>query len=58
VLLKKNKDRKNRVKRIVLFTTTKLAVLVVISWLMELLNVADLLENILDATVYSQLQYE
>ena len=58
MLLKKNKDRKNRVKRIVLFTTTKLAVLVVISWLMELLNVADLLENILDATVYSQLQYE
>lgn len=52
---KKSKDRKNRVKRIILFTATKLAVLVVISWLMELLNIADLLENILCAAVYSKL---
>lgn len=55
MLFKKNKDRKNRIKRIVLFTTTKLAVLVVISGLTELLNVADLLENILYATVHSKL---
>lgn len=34
--------------------TTKLAVLVVISWLMELLNVADLLENTLYSAVYSK----
>lgn len=38
-----------------MFTTTELAVLVVISWLMELLNVAGLLEYVLCATIHSEL---
>jgi len=51
----KKQWQKNRVKRTELFMTTKLAVLFVISWLMELLNIADLLENILYSTLYSKI---
>jgi len=51
----KEQWQKNRVERIELFMTTKLAVLFVISWLMELLNIADLLENILYSTLYSKI---
>lgn len=50
----KEQWQKNRVRRIELFMTTKLAVLVAISWLMKLLNVADLLENTLYSAVYSK----